>query len=339
MKESTTMKCVFISEEEIKNNNFLNTCHLVNRCAELDEQKAKSLGFTDSEYNAFVTRVNKIRKKIQNDGEYSRACPIIIATCKEDGKLYIIDGQGRLAALRTMAWTEKMQSDMVPAMLFTEQLSLEEIAKLIRACNTCNTDWKNKELRHTDAKVEGGELLEAFNLIEKYKENFDNKKMDYLADLMFYGQLASHQRSKGTKLGINDFRPNHKVICDAYLSLVSQCVFDREDTNVRKSANNCNFGIVLESLYAAYERVYRNDVDRLTSALATINNAIIKTTDKLTDKNFVKFFSQFKKADRFEFYKETGLKKTKFKYVEDEEIMFSWLNEDDKKSKVKNNAA
>lgn len=85
MKEITSIKKVSLTYDELMG--LLNL--KANRCGYLKEEDAINNGFSEKDWNSFISRANNMRKKIKKEG-FSKASFFVIAK-DSDGNLYLLD--------------------------------------------------------------------------------------------------------------------------------------------------------------------------------------------------------------------------------------------------------
>lgn len=222
-----------------------------NRCGYLTKEEANKNGFSDSDYEKFVSRGEKLRKVINKNG-FSKTSVFTIAN-GEDGNFYLLDGQGRRMALKLMK--EKDNCDFSSwefvCDLYVKPMTEEEMAQAIIDLNTAKTNWQNKDLRRSNVLSTNDESVK-----EAY---FESKKLEdlygitnYMANLLTFGEKASHAvNSAKEAFTTRDYSICKDIFTEMYVRLItSVSIKIDKDGNyverpkkVKQSIRNVNFGI------------------------------------------------------------------------------------------------
>lgn len=113
-----------------------------NRCFTNDINVCKKLGFSSRDMSIFNRRIYKIGKSLEQFG-YLECCEIRLFSL--NGKLYIGDGQGRLANLTKYNSSKEEEDKLSIPCLIYEVDSEEEMSEAIRGMNMCNTNWNQTD--------------------------------------------------------------------------------------------------------------------------------------------------------------------------------------------------
>lgn len=271
---------VTMSYDEIVNSLNVKT----NRCGYITKEEAEKNGFTVKEWNKFVARAKRLKKIIKDKG-FSRASFFVFAKDK-DNNLYILDGQGRRMALKLLETEEgfDMSNMTFECVLYVNPMTIAEMSKLIIDLNTGNSNWLTKDVRRSDVIASNNESVKkAYFEVEELKSKYDMR--DYVANLLTYGEKASHQRtSKSEPLSTSDYAITKKVFTDAYVKLITSASmkYDKDGNiverpkNVRNKIRNVNFAISFNSCLRSLVKYHNNDVNEAKNDINKFVNSIIK---------------------------------------------------------------
>lgn len=281
MKTITNITKVALSYDELMSVN----CIPSNRCGYLTKEDALANGFSETDYGKFVKRAEKIKKMILKKG-FSKASFFILAKDKE-GKLYLLDGQGRRKALHLMSSSKEMNKLEFVCDLYTEPMSFEDMTKLIIDLNSGNTNWGNKDIRRSNALASNDEeVVTAYNYTKKMADDYEIR--DYMINLLTYGEKASHARSNsGDVFSTKDYVESKDVFTNAYLKFVvnASCTYDRngniiERTKKAKDAiRNVNLGIAIVGAFRDIVNSHNHNIEESVEDIDYLVDALLKYCD------------------------------------------------------------
>lgn len=293
MKTDTTMQKVIITFDELMK------CASVpsNRCGYLTQKEALENGFSEVEWNQFLSRATKLKKTIEEKG-FSKASFFVLAK-DHNGTIYILDGQGRRKALNMMSEKKDMSNMEFLSDIYVNPLTLGEMSELIKDINTGNTNWKSKDIRRSDALCSNDEeVKKAWYYTKRMSEEYGLG--DYVINLLTYGEQASQQRKKGTTLSTKNYAITKDIFTDAYLKVILNLSYTKDkngnDVNlplyVQKKIRNTNFAISFVSCLRSIIKEHNGNIEE---SIHDINYF----TDKLIDagKGDADYVLQFVKCD------------------------------------------
>lgn len=290
-------KLIELSIKEVNNLNF----HHINRCGFLDVNEAIANGFSHDDCKSFVNRCEKMLKEIKKNGFLMNSF-LCVAVCKDDGKLYLVDGQGRRGAIQLGIIKGDISTDFKVPCIMLEGYTYDEIGELIRKFNNAKSSpWKGLDRSFADAKQKGGDYLTAYNIVKNYAET--HKCNIYMSRLLHFGQKGSH--SKGNPLTLSDFRSNNELFTSLYSTFLSDFgkIFEGTHTHLKKKrlglAKKTDLGIIWESLINHMTKFKSSNTD-LTNNIINLNNEIIKKSNKLSMEDFIRLV-HIKKDDKSSF--------------------------------------
>lgn len=299
MKDITNIKKVSLTYKELMECNIVDT----NRCGYLTKDEALNNGFSEMDWNKFVSRANKIKNIIKKKG-FSNASFFILAK-DEEGKIYILDGQGRRMALKLLESDNSFNFTNAEFVcdLYTEPMSTTEMAKLIIDLNTGNTNWQNKDIRRSNALASDDEKVrEAYkytkSLIDKYEMT------DYVAHLLTYGEKASHQQSNSIQLSTDNYATTKDVFTEAYLKLICNLSVEKDKNgndvprpkDVQKKIRNVTFAISFNSCLRQIVKKHNGNIDEAKDDIMKFTDIVIEAGSG--DNRFVKQFMHCDKKDQ-----------------------------------------
>lgn len=271
---------VTMSYDEIVNSLNVKT----NRCGYISKEEAEKNGFTAKEWDKFVARAKRLKKIIKDKG-FSRASFFVFAK-DNDNNLYILDGQGRRMALKLMETEDgfDMSNMTFECILYVKPMTTSEMSKLIIDLNTGNSNWLTKDVRRSDVIASDNEKVKkAYFEVEELKNKYDMR--DYVANLLTYGEKASHQRtSKSEPLSTDDYAITKEVFTGAYVKLITtvSTKYDKDGNiierpkNVQNKIRNVNFAISFNSCLRSIVKYHNNDVNAAKNDINKFVNSIIK---------------------------------------------------------------
>lgn len=298
MKDVTTIKKVSLTFNELMNCASVPT----NRCGYLTEKEAMENGFSMTEWNKFISRAKKLKKTIEEKG-FSKASFFVLAQ-NDKGVIYILDGQGRRKALEMMSVKYNMAESEFICDMYVNPMSLTEMSELIKDMNTGNTNWQTKDIRRSDAlSSDNEEVIKAWIYVKQLAEKYN--LVDYVANLLTFGEKASQQRKKGLTLTTQDYATTKNVFTDAYLRVIMNLsyIIDKNGneiehpTYIQQKIRNCNFAI---SFVACLRNIVKEHNGNINESINDINYFV----DKLIDagKGDGQFVTQFVKCDKKDKY-------------------------------------
>lgn len=251
MKTINEIQKVSLTYSELINCNSVDT----NRCGYLKKEEALKNGFSEVDWNNFLSRAKKLKKIIKTNG-FSKASCFVLAK-NDEGKLYLLDGQGRRKALELMSTEDgiDLSSWEFVCDLYSEPMTQEEMSKLIKDLNIGNTNWQTKDIRRSDAiSSDDVEVKTAYkytkDLMDKYQLS------DYIVCLFTYGEKASHQRNSSSHpYSTKDYVSTKSIFTEAYLRFIcgASVRVDKDGNLVPRSKSvmrkirNTNFAISFNS--------------------------------------------------------------------------------------------
>lgn len=238
MKEIDSIKKVSLTYNELMN--VLNVKS--NRCGYLKKDEAMANGFSEADWNRFISRAKKMKKTITEQG-FSKASFFVLAKDSE-GNIYLLDGQGRRMALKMMHDDDKKDFSEWEFVcdLYVDPKTDDEMNELIKEMNTGNTNWQTKDIRRSDVLAANNEsVTEAYETVKKLEDEYGI--CNYAANLFTFGEKASHMRSKGTKpLSTSDYAITKDVFTAAYLKFIVNASYkkDKDGNDIERSKNTQN---------------------------------------------------------------------------------------------------
>lgn len=224
-----------------------------NRCGYLTWAEAEANGFSLLDWNRYQQRANKLKRTILANG-FSQASVFTLAK-DENNNHYILDGQGRRMALWLLAQEHGYDLSQLEfkCRLFTKPMSIKEMSALIKDMNTNSTNWQTKDLRRSDAIAsDDPEVLKAYKYASEVAERLGVP--DFAANLLIFGESATHQRKSGKIFSTRDYSPTKDLFIDVYEQILN--ALDRTPSQIggeevlhskstRTAIRNSNFLIAL----------------------------------------------------------------------------------------------
>lgn len=136
-----------------------------NRCFTNDKKICKELGFSEQSISIFERRKKKISKSIK-EFSYLECCEIKLFLLNK--KLYIGDGQGRLACLEDENNGKREdEKKSIPCLIY-EVSSEQEMSDAIRAMNMYGTNWS--QLDNIRCKIRTSNDEDSINKLKKIND-------------------------------------------------------------------------------------------------------------------------------------------------------------------------
>ena len=285
MRKDDSLSFGFITVAELMKIDTKDT----NRCGELTKNDALAKGFKEGDWNSYITRAKKILKNIEKNG-YSPSSLIRIAKCSEDGKYYLIDGQGRRMAVKM--YVEKGgHINEVPCLMYNKEMNFSEIDKAIKDLNTGNTNWKTDDLIRSVAIEMGGDTEAAFNIMEDYKDSFVKHGLSitpYMAKYVFFGEKASHIRSDNTsELSTKNFRTFYDVYSNEYRRFVVNASYLNNELrtgDARNKVKNQDFAIGIMQVLVSICKTAMEEYKSVEKARPIVEKEVASFIDKMLEK-------------------------------------------------------
>lgn len=297
----------FLSFSELSNL----TLHKVNRCGYTSLEDAINNGFTETDYNKFISRCKITLKDIKKNG-YLETSMLIIAKCKDDGLLYLIEGQGRRGAIIIGKEKNEIDVDNVPCLIYEDELTYREIGEKIRIHNTKKSNrWACADISKSGARELGGDYEWAYNFVEQYK--LRTNCCPYMANLMVYGEKHSHKRNSSLPFTQCDFREGHDLFMSLYEKFLDEF---GEKQNIKTSTRHAkvkraDLGIMFNSFFSfLYRTCKKHSIDenvylnRILDKMCAWSNKI----DVLNVQNFLEVVN-LGKTDKMQFYQKINIEK------------------------------
>ena len=292
MKEVKNIIKVSLTYNELMNCKVVNA----NRCGYHSRTEAIANGWSEVRWEEFVKRAKKMLKIIKENG-FAKSSHFTIVK-GVDGNLYILDGQGRRFALKMMHDNDGIDFsnwDFV-CDYYVTPMTEEEMVKTIKSLNTGNTNWKTRELRRADALASNDEeVKKAFDVTQKLIDDYGIN--DYVANLLTFGERASHMRKNVEMLSTKNYSVTKDLFTNAYIKFITKAsnnLIDRNGNEVTRSLsvqrkikgvdfaislNSCMRGIIKENTINRkidFEKA-KEDIDYLINILI---NKVFKGDDK-----------------------------------------------------------
>jgi hypothetical protein len=257
MKRLTTTK-INLSYQELVNLHI----HEFNRCGYITQEEALKHNQSVKDWDAFIKRCEATLNDIKKNG-YLETSMIITAKCKEDGRTYLIEGQGRRGAIILGFENKKLDPEThnlleIPSLHYEQELTYAEIAEKIREHNLKKSKpWKTNDIMQIDALIEGGECLEAYNIIKKYREKNFRQDGIYTCNMLHYGGKCSHIRGHQRYLSVDNFREYYKIFTILYEEFINNFAKEsslKEHIRYRK-VRSCEFSILWESFLVLIKNI------------------------------------------------------------------------------------
>lgn len=313
MKEVNSIKKVSLTFDELM------SCSIIpsNRCGYLTQEEALKNGFSIADWDEFIKRATKLKKIIKTKN-FSKASFFVLAK-DETNKLYILDGQGRRMALAMINEDEDIRDCEFICDLYCNPLSITEMSSLIRDMNTANTNWKSKDVRRSDAIASGDrEVQIAFEYTKSLIDNYG--LTDYMANLLTFGERASHQRSVGSILSTRDYSPTKDLFTELYIKVIEELSYTEGPNGERikhplklcRKIRNNDFGISFVACLRKILIMHGGNVANAKSDLLYFIDKIITTGkgDQKYVENFVKCGSKEQRVVADKVRKSCGRKKS-----------------------------
>lgn len=273
-----------------------------NRCGYLNEVDALNNGFSQIEWDRFITRAKKLKKTIIEKG-FSKASFFVLAQ-DENGVIYILDGQGRRKALQMISEKNYMGNMEFICDMYVNPMSLSDMSDLIKDMNTGNTNWQSKDIRRSDALCSDNEdVREAWEYTKNMSEKYGLP--DYTINLLTFGEKASQQRNKGLKLTTKDYASTKEVFTNAYINVIENLsntfnnkgeVIPHTD-KVRRKIRNTNFAISFNSCLRSIVKLHNGDIQEAENDIEYFVNKLIEAGSG--DGNYVTQFVKCEKKDKY----------------------------------------
>ena len=313
----------FLTYEELCNLNI----HSFNRCGHITLDEAQAHGTSEHDYNTFIKRCERTLKDIKKNG-YLETSVLIIAKCKEDGKIYLIEGQGRRGAIilgvnQGKLNVETHSLNTIPCFMYDDELSYEDIGKKIEEHNIKKSSpWKTNDLTQIHVKIEGGDVEEAYNMVKKYREKNFKRDGVYTCNLLFYAGKVSHLRGKDIKLTKNDFRENYEIFTSLYEKFLNEFATTKpiKDNERYSYVRRCDFSIIWESFFNYIHKICRQYNYDAHSIMSEVLDYIIKwsNSNTTTVQNIKEFLSISKESNgKFTFLDKINVNKMANKIFSD----------------------
>lgn len=275
-----------------------------NRCGYLKKEEALNNGFSEADWDKFIKRAKKLKKIIKVKG-FSRASFFVLA--KDDkGNLYLLDGQGRRKALQLMQDEDHVDFSSWEFVcdLYKEPMSKQEMSKLIIDLNTGNTNWQTKDIRRNNVlSTDDEEVKKAYNytkgLIDKYGIR------DYVANLLTFGEKASHQRNGvSDPFSTKDYAITKDIFTEAYLKFVVNASYKKDkdgndverNSTVRDAIRNVTFAISFNSCMRGIVKTHNNNVEEAKDDIMYFVDRLLDACSG--DDTYVKQFVKCDKKDK-----------------------------------------
>jgi hypothetical protein len=297
MKEVNTIKKVSVSFDELLSFASVPT----NRCGYLNEVEALNNGFSQVEWDRFISRAKKLKKTIIEKG-FSKASFFVLAQ-DEKGVIYILDGQGRRKALQMISEKKYMGNMEFICDMYVNPMSISDMSNLIKDMNTGNTNWQSKDIRRSDALCSDNEDVKtAWEYTKKMAEKYE--LTDYTINLLTFGEKASQQRTKGLKLTTKDYATTKEIFTNAYINVIENLsnTFNYKgdviphNKEVRKKIRNTNFAISFVSCLRSIVKIHDGDIQESENDIEYFVNKIIEAGSG--DGNYVSQFVKCEKKDK-----------------------------------------
>jgi hypothetical protein len=305
MQKSNKIKLEENELFESKNISFneLMKCRNVqaNRCGYLTKEEALRNEWSENDWKKFVARANKMKKLIAKNG-FSKASTFWIAKDRK-GDHYIIDGQGRRYALFLMQNDGvDISSWMFSCNVFKKPMTQKEMTREIISLNTGSKNWMTSEIRRSDAISSGDKKVKDAYLFTK-KLCDEHGLTDYTANLLAFGEKASHQRSDYKVLSTDNYSPYREAFTAAYLRYVDTVSFKKgmDGKDIPRNAHLCrairgtNFAISANSCMRRIVAYHKGDVKKAEPDINYFVDALISRCNG--DDDYVRQFVKCDKKD------------------------------------------
>lgn len=230
--DEVVAKCMYFEE---------NRSHFTN------EEEAEAHFFSKSTTKKTVSRIKGYKNNIfKKDKVWKKCCAMVVYNV--DGLLYIVDGQGRLEAVKEynseVEETERITT--IPVLLY-EGMTYEEMVKDVISLNKFQRNWDTEEMWRSERVGNGQEekYIEEVKLVTAYENALEVPR--YTARLIALGcGKASHRNSnfKGDVIS-----PYHDIMREAfeifYNIAVASCNGETKDISTIK---NVDVAIAFESI-------------------------------------------------------------------------------------------
>ena len=274
-----------------------------NRCGYLTKADALNNGFSESDWNKYISRAQKLKKTIIKKG-FSKASFFILAKDNENN-IYLLDGQGRRKAIHLM--NEEgydVSSWIFVCDLYIEPMSKEEMSKLIIDLNTGSTNWQTKDIRRSNAlSTDDEDIKEAYKYTKKLSDKYEIN--DYIVNLFTFGEKASHQRNGCYEaFSTKNYAITKDVFTESYIKFIVNASYKKDkDGNdvertkeVRKKIRNTNFAISFNSCLRNIVKYHNNNVDQAKEDIMYFTDRLIEACKG--DDEYVKQFVKCDKKDK-----------------------------------------
>lgn len=285
--------------------------HKVNRCGYVKKEDALANGFTETDYNKFINRCKKTLKDIKQNG-YLETSTLIIAKCKDDGLIYLIEGQGRRGAI--MIGSDKNEIDItnIPCQIYESELTYREIGEKIRIHNTKKSArWGCADISKSGARELGGDYEWAYNFVEQYK--LRTNCGSYMANLMVYGEKHSHKRNSSLPFTQCDFREGYELFMSLYERYLNEFGDKQNMSHSTRHANvkRTDIGIIFNSFFSfLYRSCKKHSIDENVYLNKVLDKMCI-WSNKISSLNVQNFreFLNLKKNNKYQFYQMINVEK------------------------------
>ena len=316
MREISGVKKVGLTYDELMKVH----CVLQNRLGYLSKKEALENGFSEADWDKFLSRAKKLKKTILAKGFSKTSCFVLAKN--ENGDLYILDGQGRRMALKLIHEEEhKILDDVFVCDLYTEPMTEQEMSKYIIDMNTGNTNWRTQDIRRCDAmSSDDEEVKKAYAYTKKLMDDLEIG--DYNACLFTYGEKASHQKIESLTLSTRNYAVTREIFTEAYKKFIVNLSYKKDKNgndierpqNVKKSIRNVAFAISFNSCLRSIVRAHNNDVNEAKDDIMHFVDVLLKAAngDDAYVKQFVKCSKKDKEvvANKVKSYLSRGCRKT-----------------------------
>lgn len=201
--------------------------HRGNRCFTTDLDEAAKYGFSASDAGSFSRRVNKFKNALLQSGWQSTE-QIVFGRIGDSKQMFVIDGQGRISALREMTKNDisaPFPNNIEVPYCIVQYEDEDEMLNSLRGINMVAKPWSGDDLYHsyvemtTDPDIKAG--------YKKYCEVVDDYKVNTsMARFILWGT-----KKKDTKMDNFKFStilPNAEIV----LAIISATVGRAKELNI-----------------------------------------------------------------------------------------------------------
>lgn len=304
MGKKENFKLVFLSYQELLDLNL----HKINRCGHLTLEDALANNYTMYDFEKLQKRASRMLNDIKKRGYIEDSC-ISVATCIEDNKTYIIDGQTRRFAVIMGVKTNQLEYEPLPCHHLGYR-TYAEISESIEQHNTSrSTPWKSVDKINSKALKYNGECQLIVDSMNKYRMKlFSGEKGTSNTYLMFLGQGFSKMINKPLPLEFKNLRKDYKLFTTLYERFINEFGNkSRLDKAVRDKVKNFGLASVWESffnlIYQTCNTHGLNPETYMTNAL----NYLIKWSNRASSLDKLKEFMYIKDTDKMLFISSIGI--------------------------------